>query len=286
MTSLGRSGETHYRGYPRPVGEHLKYLVFARGDPLAALAWLRLRGATYLVGTPKSQLKAHQAALLETTGWQGARPGLEVKLVGTPAGTEQFILCRSADRAAKERAMLDRQLDRLKTELNQIHTSLRRAPEADLEKAGRRIGRWLGKYPAADGVLTVTLEKDEGAHACGLAITERAEKLAWSRLAHGAYLLRTNHPGGQPGGDLAVVYYEPAWIYVAYLPALRLIKALQPAFFGLSAGTNYQLRVSSDLNSWTNQGAPFIATNSSMVYPQYWDVDDWNQLFFRVQISP
>jgi len=164
----------------------------------ANLAWLRQRGATYLVGTPKSQLKAHQAALLETSGWQEARPGLEVKLGGTPEGTEQFILCRSTDRAAKERAMLDRQWDRLKTELNQIHASLRRAPEADLEKAGRRIGRWLGKYPAAAGVLVVTLQKDQAACACGLEITERTERLEWLRLAHGAYLLRTNHPGGDP----------------------------------------------------------------------------------------
>ena len=36
---------------------------------------------------------------------------------------------------------------------DRIHARLRRAPEADLEKAGRRIGRWLGKYPAAAGVL-------------------------------------------------------------------------------------------------------------------------------------
>ena len=180
-------------------GQAKRIWVLDRGMVSEAnLAWLRQRGATYLVGTPKRQLKAHQAALLETSGWQEARPGLEVKLVGTPEGTEQFILCRSPDRAAKERAMLDRQLDRLKTELNKIQASLRRTPEADLEKAGRRIGRWLGHYPAAAGVLVVTLQKDEAVRACGLEITERTERLEWSRLAHGAYLLRTNHPGGDP----------------------------------------------------------------------------------------
>jgi hypothetical protein len=47
-------------------------------------------------------------------------------------------------------------------------------------------------------VLSVTLEKDVDARACGLAIAERAEKLEWSRRAHGAYLLRTNYPGGDP----------------------------------------------------------------------------------------
>jgi hypothetical protein len=31
--------EHHYLGYSRPVGEHLKYLVYARGRPVACLAW-------------------------------------------------------------------------------------------------------------------------------------------------------------------------------------------------------------------------------------------------------
>ena len=29
----------HYLGYTQPVGEHLKYLVYARGQPVACLAW-------------------------------------------------------------------------------------------------------------------------------------------------------------------------------------------------------------------------------------------------------
>jgi hypothetical protein len=69
-------------------------------------------------------------------------------------------------------------------------------------------------------------------------------------------------------------------------PIVNLIKAVKPSFSGLSLGTNYQLQVSGDLNSWTNHGAPFAATNSSMVYPLYWDVENWNKLFFRVQVSP
>jgi len=40
------------------------------------------------------------------------------------------------------------------------------------------------------------------------------------------------------------------------------------------------------MNTWTNQGSPFIATNTSIIYPQYWDVDNWNSLFFRLQVSP
>ena len=33
--------EHHYLGYEQPVGEHLKYLVWAQGRPMACLAWIR-----------------------------------------------------------------------------------------------------------------------------------------------------------------------------------------------------------------------------------------------------
>lgn len=164
----------------------------------ANLAWLRERDARYLVGTPKSQLKQHQAGLLDRPGWQEARPGLEVKLVKTEEGTEQLILCRSTDRAAEERAMWERQLDRLRTEWGKMDARLQREPEVDLEKAGRQIGRWLGKYAAAAKLLSATLEKDAKGRACGLRITERTERPEWAQLAQGAYLLRTNDPGPDP----------------------------------------------------------------------------------------
>ena len=69
-------------------------------------------------------------------------------------------------------------------------------------------------------------------------------------------------------------------------PSVNLIKAVKPSFDYLFLGTNYQLQVSGDLNTWTNQGSAFTATNSSMVYTQYFDVDNWNQLFFRLQVAP
>jgi hypothetical protein len=63
---------------------------------------------------------------------------------------------------------------------------------------GRRVGRWLGKYPAAAAVLTVVTRKDPRGRACGLEVSERTERLEWARLAQGAYLLRTNHPASDP----------------------------------------------------------------------------------------
>jgi hypothetical protein len=65
-------------------------------------------------------------------------------------------------------------------------------------------------------------------------------------------------------------------------PTVGLIKAVRPSFSQLAVGTSYQLQVSTDMLNWTNQGSPFAATNSTMVYPQYFDVPNWNQLFFRL----
>jgi hypothetical protein len=69
-------------------------------------------------------------------------------------------------------------------------------------------------------------------------------------------------------------------------PQAGLAKAVKPVFTALCPGLNYQLQVSADLNNWTNHGSVFTATNSIMDYPQYWDVDDWGKLFFRLQVSP
>ncbi len=65
-------------------------------------------------------------------------------------------------------------------------------------------------------------------------------------------------------------------------PLVNLVKAVTVSFSNLTVGTNYQLQVSSDLNSWTNVATPFTATNSFMISSNYWNVSDWNQLFFRL----
>ena len=160
------------------------------------LAWLRRRGAHYLVGTPKKHLKKFEAALLEESDWTAIRAGLEVKMVETGEGTERFILCRSEDRAAKERAMLRRQVDRLREHLAKIDAALRRKPQSDIGPVERRIGRWMGRYPAAAAVFAVDLEYDNRRQACGLSVRENADRYQWACRAHGAYLLRTNYVEG------------------------------------------------------------------------------------------
>jgi transposase len=158
------------------------------------IAFLRRKNARYLVGTPKSQLRSFEQSLLDNTGWQQVQDGLEAKRLAHPdgRGEEHFVLCRSTARAAKERAMLQRQTDRLCAELQKVDASLRRKPEPDVEKAGRRIGRWLGKYASAAKVVEVHVERNPAGEAVGLRVTSRLEKGHSTDQHHGAYLLRTN----------------------------------------------------------------------------------------------
>lgn len=69
-------------------------------------------------------------------------------------------------------------------------------------------------------------------------------------------------------------------------PEGTLIKAVSPSFTNLSLGANYQLQVSTDLNVWTNSGSSFTATNSTWGSTNYWDVDNWGSLFFRLKTTP
>jgi transposase len=162
--------------------------------------FLRERGARYIVGTPKSQLKTFEAALLEDKDWAEVQPGVEVKLVAHPDGApdEQYVLCRSSARREKELAMLTRQRERLRAQLDKTHATLQRRPAKDAGKIERRIGRWLGRFPAAERLLDVRVERDETGRARGLKITEHSERTAWAAHAHGAYLLRTNCPEQDP----------------------------------------------------------------------------------------
>jgi transposase len=160
----------------------------------ANIAFLRERKARYLVGTPKSWLRAHEQTLLEQSDWKTVQDGLEVRLVEHPDGEpgERYVLCRSGARAEKERAMLGRQSERLTEALIKIDAWLRRTPQTDQETVGRRIGRHLGKYPAAAAIVVAQVIHDTEGRAVGLRISSRLDAGQKAHRQKGAYLLRTN----------------------------------------------------------------------------------------------
>jgi N-acetylneuraminic acid mutarotase len=85
-----------------------------------------------------------------------------------------------------------------------------------------------------------------------------------------------------PGVYSTIVCYDSLWVFDPQLLRVNLVKAVKPSFSNLSVGTNYQMQISKDLTTWTNYGSPFTATNASMVCPDYFDVENWEQLYFRL----
>lgn len=164
----------------------------------ANVAFLRQRRARYIIGTPKSQLRHFEAELLEKENWIEVQDGVEARLVNHPDGdgSERYVLCRSSARSAKERAMVERQMKSLCTQLAKIDAGLRQRSQrtpTDFEKLGRRVGRWLGRYPAAARLLEVDVLRDQsGRCATGLRLSCPLQKGTQADLAKGAYLLRTN----------------------------------------------------------------------------------------------
>jgi transposase len=188
VEEIVRSMETKY-------GVAQRIWIMDRGMVSEAnLAFLRERKARYLVGTPKSWLRAHERTLFEQTDWKTVQDGLEVRLVEHPAGEpgERYVLCRSDARAEKERAMLQRQSERLTAELLKIDAWLRRSPQIDQEAVGRRIGRHLGKYPAAAAIVMAEVLHAANGAAVGLQISSQLDAGQKAHRQKGAYLLRTN----------------------------------------------------------------------------------------------
>ncbi|MBS1876645.1 MAG: IS1634 family transposase, partial [Acidobacteria bacterium] len=90
--------------------------------------FLKKGGRRYIVGTPKGMLKRFELELLAKE-WKQVHAGLEVRLCPAPVGKEVFILCRSAQRTEKERAMHDRFEKRIEEGLQKIAAACQRGPQ-------------------------------------------------------------------------------------------------------------------------------------------------------------
>ena len=87
-------------------------------------------------------------------------------------------------------------------------------------------------------------------------------------------------------GNRALSASEVQQLYVYESgPRVDLINIVQPSLSNLTLGANYQLQVLGDFKSWTNSGSAFMTTNSAMIYPQYFEVDSFERLFFRLKLT-
>jgi transposase len=155
----------------------------------AHLQWLRERGSRYIVGTPKSQLQAYERKLLEGE-WSTIREGLEVQVVAGSTGDEKFLMCRSAERAVKEKAMRERFAQRIETSLAKMKTSCqkRRSSVGTIE---RQLGRLLQRNQRAARFYDVQVNLGEDGRV-QLEWSKREELWKEACGRDGCYLLRTN----------------------------------------------------------------------------------------------
>ena len=160
----------------------------------ANLEWLRSEGRRYLIGTPRSELRRWEREIVDQGGWSRVRDELEVKLCHGPDGAETFVLCRSADRRKKEKAMHDRFSARIAESLESLGRRLEQArhPE-DLGKVERQIGRLLGRNSRAAGKFKVKVVAD-ATRASGLRLEWHEDRAwaEWAETTEGTYILRSN----------------------------------------------------------------------------------------------
>lgn len=164
------------------------------------LAFLRQRGARYLVGTPKSMLKRYEREMTEA-GWEEVAPGIEIKMCTTlEGGEERFILCRSEGRKEKERAILNRFVERMEKALNKLVSQAQQGRIRNRQKVERKIGRLMERYSRAASLFEVSVEEIGNAADLRLVIQARRneERYEWALHTSGSYLLRTNWREGTP----------------------------------------------------------------------------------------
>jgi transposase len=157
------------------------------------LAWLRQTGRRYIIGAPKSELKKFALELARPDGWRMVNEGVEVKLTRHPETKETVILCRSADRRSKERAMHDKFSRRIEEALGRLAARLARSKKRiDPATVNRQIGRILQQNQRSAARFAITLEPDGCPAGFRLGVVYNASFDDWAALSEGAYLLRSN----------------------------------------------------------------------------------------------
>lgn len=162
------------------------------------LEFLRQENRRYIIGTNKALLKKFEQELLKKD-WTTIREGIEVKLCKMPKEedaestddvNETFILCRSQDRKEKDKAIVQRAVDKIIERLESMKARCEKQNRNPLT-VSREIGRLLGQNTRASHLFEVNvLTKDKK-----FALIEWRKikpKTDWHELSDGCYLLRTN----------------------------------------------------------------------------------------------
>jgi transposase len=176
-------------------GKAKRIWVMDRGMVSAEnIAWLNDTGRRYVIGTPRSELKRWARELAEKTDWRRIREDVEVKICRGPDGNETFLLCRSAARMEKERAMHERFCQRIEAGLQRMARRMENSQRPlNAKVLERQIGRLLERNARAAARYEIAVENDQ-TNAAGLRLkwTAHPEWDHWANLSEGTYILRSN----------------------------------------------------------------------------------------------
>ena len=182
--------ETILRMVERKYGKARRIWVFDRGIVSEAnLKAIRKRDGQYLVGTPRSQMKQFEAELLKED-WTWVRPEVEVKKAATPQGEETYILCRTAGRREKEKAIRSRFSNSMESALKGLEKAIATGRLKDRNKMERRLGKIQARHPQVNDLYDLAL-RDTAEGVC-LFWQMKEDRKNWRESREGTYLLRTN----------------------------------------------------------------------------------------------
>jgi len=182
--------ETILRMVERKYGKARRIWVFDRGIVSEEnLAAIRKRDGQYLTGTPRSQMKRFEAELLKED-WTQVRPEVEVKKVAIPQGEETYILCRTAGRKEKEKAIRNRFSNSMETALKGLEKAIVTGRLKDRNKMERRLGKIQARHPQVNDLYDLDLR--DTADGVRLIWQMKEDRKHWRESREGAYLLRSN----------------------------------------------------------------------------------------------
>jgi transposase len=182
--------ETILRMVERKYGKARRIWVFDRGIVSEEnLAAIRKRDGQYLVGTPRSRMKQFESELVKDD-WTRVRPEVEVKAVAIPQGEETYILCRTAGRKEKEKAIRKRFSTRMEDALQRLEKTILAGRLKDRHKMERRLGKIQARHPSVNDLYDVSLR--DTAEGVRLSWQMKQDRKTWRESREGAYLLRTN----------------------------------------------------------------------------------------------
>jgi len=182
-------------GMESRFGKANRVWVMDRGMVSAEnIAWLNETGRRYVIGTARAQLRRWSKQLAEKSDWRHIREDVEVKTCRGPEGSETFLLCRSASRLEKEKAMHERFSQRIEDGLAALTRRIDKSNSGlDRGALERQIGRLLERNARAAARYAISITEENSTPA-GLKLTwsTRAEWNDWASVSEGTYILRTN----------------------------------------------------------------------------------------------